>query len=52
VHAERDTRQYPTGVKISDGDMKDIEKNKINRHEFHGEWNYTRYHKWNPKKVK
>jgi DNA-binding phage protein len=38
VHAEQDTRQYPTGVKVSDKDMKKINLKKNN---FHGEWNYT-----------
>lgn len=38
VHAEEDTRQYPTGVKVSDEDMKKI---NIKKHNFHGEWNYT-----------
>lgn len=40
VHAERDTRQYPTGIKISEDDMEKL-KSRIKRHKFHGEWNYT-----------
>ena len=42
VHAELDTATYPTGVKIPDKDMKDLETKQIlTRHQFHGEWNYT-----------
>ena len=41
VHAELDDREYPTGIKISDKEMKTLEKQSIRRHEFHGEWNYT-----------
>jgi len=32
---------YPTGTKISDEQMKDIEDRCLARHEFHGEWNYA-----------
>jgi hypothetical protein len=38
VEAVLDTNEYPTGVKISDAEMKSV---PISRHEFHGEWNYT-----------
>jgi hypothetical protein len=42
VHAELDQNLYPTGVKIPDKDMKDLENERIlSRHDFHGEWNYT-----------
>ena len=42
VHAELDQNLYPTGVKIPDKDMKDLENKRIlTRHDFHGEWNYT-----------
>jgi Rhodopirellula transposase DDE domain len=42
VQAELDHNLYPTGVKIPDKDMKDLETNRIlTRHDFHGEWNYT-----------
>jgi Rhodopirellula transposase DDE domain len=42
VHAELDPNPYPTGVKIPNKDMKDLETNRIlTRHDFHGEWNYT-----------
>ena len=38
VHAEHDTRWYPTGVKIPNADYNAI---PITRHDWHGEWNYT-----------
>jgi hypothetical protein len=38
VHAEQDTRQYPTGVKVSDKDMKKI---NLKKNKFHGDWNYS-----------
>lgn len=38
VHAELDSDAYPTGIKISDTEMAAL---PINRHDFHGEWNYT-----------
>jgi len=42
VHAELDRATYPTGVKIPDQEMKDLETKRILiRHDFHGEWNYT-----------
>ena len=42
VHAELDPNLYPTGVKIPDKDIKDLETKRIlTRHDFHGEWNYT-----------
>ena len=42
VHAELDRATYPTGVKIPDQEMKDLEtKSILARHDFHGEWNYT-----------
>ena len=37
VHAELDTRAYPTGVKVSDQEMAHLH---LLRDEFHGEWNY------------
>jgi hypothetical protein len=36
-----DEGTYPTGTKISDEQMKDIEDRCLARHEFHGEWNYA-----------
>jgi hypothetical protein len=42
VHAELDTNQYPTGIKIPDKQMKELETNHtLTRHAWHGEWNYT-----------
>ncbi|MEC5181684.1 hypothetical protein RCH07_003053 [Arthrobacter sp. CG_A4] len=38
VHAELDKDTFPTGVKIGDTEMAAL---PINRHDFHGEWNYT-----------
>ena len=42
VTAELDTGDYPKGIKVSDREMKDLEKTTtLHRHDFHGEWNYT-----------
>jgi hypothetical protein len=42
VHAELDPSAYPTGVKVPDGDMKDLAATGVlQRHSWHGEWNYT-----------
>jgi hypothetical protein len=38
VQAVLDTNQYPTGVSVSDAQMKAV---PITRDAFHGEWNYT-----------
>ncbi|GAF82425.1 unnamed protein product [marine sediment metagenome] len=38
IRAEVDTGKYPKGVKVSDKDMAAI---RIQRDQFHGEWNYT-----------
>jgi transposase len=38
VRAEIDPRQYPKGVKVSDKDVASI---RLQRDNFHGEWNYT-----------
>jgi transposase len=38
IRAEVDTGKYPKGVKVSDKDVAEI---RIQRDEFHGEWNYT-----------
>ena len=38
VHAELDSRKYPTGVKVSDEDMRRL---CLKRDSFHGDWNYT-----------
>jgi hypothetical protein len=41
VTAVLDENHYPTGVKVSDQDMKDLEDTCLTRHDWHGEWNYT-----------
>jgi hypothetical protein len=38
VLCELDTQKYPKGIVVSDTEMKNI---NIQRHAFHGEWNYT-----------
>lgn len=38
VRTEIDKRKYPQGVSVSNDDM---EKINLERHTFHGEWNYT-----------
>jgi len=38
VHAELDTGEYPTKVKITDQQMAAL---NLHRHHFHGDWNYT-----------
>ena len=38
VHATLDTDQYPTGISYTD---KDVAALPLQRHDFHGEWNYT-----------
>ena len=38
VRAELDENKYPKGVKISDAKFAAIQ---IQRHNFHGDWNYT-----------
>ena len=40
VSAELDTGNYPKGIKISDREIQNLEKqNVLRRHDFHGEWN-------------
>ena len=38
VTCRLDRRKYPTGRKVTDEEMKQV---NIQRHNFHGEWNYT-----------
>lgn len=38
VRAELDTNTYPAGIKVSDAELATI---AIDRHAFHGDWNYT-----------
>ena len=41
VSAELDTGDYPKGIKISDREIQNLEKqNVLRHHDFHGEWNY------------
>ena len=40
IRCELDTNHYPKGIKVSDAQM---EKVKLKKHEFHGDWNYTIY---------
>jgi len=41
VTAALDTSSYPTGVQVSDEQMRDLETTALTRHAFHGDWNYT-----------
>jgi len=41
VQAALDTDTYPRGVRITDKDMKAFEAEHLQRHQFHGDWNYT-----------
>lgn len=41
VEARLDLGTYPKGIKISDKDMKVFEKTRLDRHQFHPDWNYT-----------
>jgi len=41
VTAVLDRNPCPTGTRISDQQVKDIEDRHLTRHGFHGEWNYT-----------
>jgi hypothetical protein len=38
IQTALDSKEYPTGIKVTDKEMKAL---KIKRHKFHGEWNYT-----------
>jgi len=38
VKAELDSSHYPTGIKVTDKELKTI---RILREDFHGEWNYS-----------
>ena len=38
VRAEKDEKQYPKGVKVSNKEMAAL---NIDKNDFHGEWNYT-----------
>ncbi len=38
VYCDRDTTDYPTGIKISKSEMAALD---VRRADFHGDWNYT-----------
>jgi hypothetical protein len=38
VRAALDTNTYPTGIRVSDAELAEVQ---LIRHEFHGDWNYT-----------
>jgi len=38
IQAELDEKPYPTGIKVTDKELSEV---RIERNEFHGEWNYT-----------
>jgi hypothetical protein len=40
VKAVLDENTYPTGLRISDRQMRDLLRRHITRHDFHGDWNY------------
>jgi Rhodopirellula transposase DDE domain len=41
VQAMLDTNTYEKGIKIADKEMKAFEARHLQRHDFHGDWNYT-----------
>jgi hypothetical protein len=41
VQAALDTDSYPKGIRITDKDMQSFEAQHVQRHQFHGDWNYT-----------
>ena len=38
IQAELDHGEYPTGTKVSDAELQDV---NLKPHSFHGDWNYT-----------
>jgi len=38
VRCEIDPNRYPAGIKVTDADFDGI---NLQRHHFHGDWNYT-----------
>jgi hypothetical protein len=40
VQAALDENTYPTGLRITDRQMRELLRRHITRHEFHGDWNY------------
>jgi hypothetical protein len=41
VKAVLDEGSYPTGLRITDRQMRELLRRHITRHEFHGDWNYN-----------
>jgi hypothetical protein len=41
IQAALDTNTYQRGIKITDKEMKAFEATHLQRHKFHGDWNYT-----------
>ena len=41
IQAMLDTNTYQKGIKITDQQMKTFEAAHLQRHDFHGVWNYT-----------
>jgi hypothetical protein len=41
VQARLDEGTYPKGVKVTDRQMRELEKTRLTRDSWHGEWNYT-----------
>jgi hypothetical protein len=41
VEAELDTSTYPTGIKISARQFRQVKDQALRPHEFQGEWNYS-----------
>lgn len=41
VCAELDTTTYPTGIKITDKQMRTLQATQLHYNDFHPEWNYT-----------
>ena len=38
IEAELDAKVYPTGIQVTDNELQKV---RIQRADFHGEWNYT-----------
>jgi hypothetical protein len=38
VHSELDDGTYPTGIKISAREMRDLERRHVTRNDWHGDW--------------
>jgi hypothetical protein len=41
VNATLDDNTYPTGLRISDRQMRELLRRHVTRHQFHGDWNYN-----------